>query len=124
MSSEFFNDLKEGMEDAIAYSKAQPKPAQMPGEIIAGDSFGYPMWRRADDDYLILDGEARYVRADQSPVAWRVKDYADGWVIYQNKRTAFALASHTGALIQPLYAGESISAEAVQAALNKMGGER
>lgn len=36
----------------------------MPGEIIAGDSEGYPMWRTADNEYLILDGEAKYIRAD------------------------------------------------------------
>jgi hypothetical protein len=37
---------------------------EMPDEIIAGYSQGYSMWRKLDNDYLILEGEARYIRVD------------------------------------------------------------
>lgn len=35
-------------------------------------------------------------------VAWRVKDYADGWILYHDERMARHQAEETGALIQPL----------------------
>lgn len=41
--------------------------------------------------------------APHSPVAWRVKDFADGWVIFGNKAHAEAQAKMTGGLMEPLY---------------------
>jgi len=40
----------------------------------------------------------------EQPVVWRVKDFADGWIYYEDKAHAEAEARHAGALIQPLYA--------------------
>jgi hypothetical protein len=40
------------------------------------------------------------------PVAWRVKDYADGWIVFQNENDANTYASSVGALIQGLYSRE------------------
>jgi hypothetical protein len=37
------------------------------------------------------------------PVAWRVKDCADGWIIYQDEEAAYFDAEQRGALIQGLY---------------------
>ena len=37
------------------------------------------------------------------PVAWRVKDFADGWIIFQDEARAYHEAEHTGALMQGLY---------------------
>lgn len=37
------------------------------------------------------------------PVAWRVKDYADGWIIYQDEEAAYKDAEARGALMQGLY---------------------
>ena len=37
------------------------------------------------------------------PVAWRVKDYADGWIIYQNEERALHEAEEAGAVMQGLY---------------------
>jgi hypothetical protein len=37
------------------------------------------------------------------PVAWRVKDFADGWVIFQDEQRAYHEAEHTGAVMQGLY---------------------
>jgi len=37
------------------------------------------------------------------PVAWRVKDFADGWILFWDRRAAEAWAEETDALIQPLY---------------------
>jgi len=41
--------------------------------------------------------------APKRPVAWRVKDYADGWVVFQDERAAYAMHEETGALMQGLY---------------------
>jgi len=38
------------------------------------------------------------------PVAFRVKDFADGWMIYQDEAEANHEAERTGALMQGLYA--------------------
>lgn len=37
------------------------------------------------------------------PVAFRVKDYTDGWIIFQNETDAYTYAASTGALLQALY---------------------
>jgi hypothetical protein len=37
-------------------------------------------------------------------VAWRVRDFADGWIIFQNKNDAFIYASSVGAAVQELCA--------------------
>lgn len=41
--------------------------------------------------------------------AWRIKDFADGWYISQDKVEADAYARNYGALVQPLYAGPDVS---------------
>lgn len=38
------------------------------------------------------------------PVAWRVKDFAEGWILCHTEEVANHEAEDTGALIQPLYA--------------------
>jgi len=37
------------------------------------------------------------------PVAWRVKDFADGWIIFQDEEAANREAEATGAAIHGLY---------------------
>lgn len=37
------------------------------------------------------------------PVAWRVKDFADGWIIYQSEEEAKRYAVSAGNLVEPLY---------------------
>ncbi len=38
------------------------------------------------------------------PVAWRCKDFADGWIIYQDFKSAAQYQSAAGCFMQPLYA--------------------
>ncbi len=38
------------------------------------------------------------------PVAWRCKDYADGWMLYQFRENAEAYQKETGCLMEPLFA--------------------
>ena len=42
----------------------------------------------ADDPHVIADAQAEIDRLhlQKRPVAWRVKDYADQWIILQNER--------------------------------------
>jgi hypothetical protein len=40
--------------------------------------------------------------APSAPVAWRVKDFADGWTYFRDEISARREAEATGALIQPL----------------------
>lgn len=46
------------------------------------------------------------------PVAWRVKDYADGWILYATETEARRAASNdergSGGLIEPLYRQEAL----------------
>jgi hypothetical protein len=47
-------------------------------------------------------------RAPQpEPVAWRCKDYADGWILFQFEQNARRYQEETGCLMQPLYAARS-----------------
>jgi hypothetical protein len=41
------------------------------------------------------------------PVAWRCKDYADGWILFQFEQNARRYQEETGCLMQPLYAALS-----------------
>jgi hypothetical protein len=45
---------------------------------------------------------------DIKPVAWRCKDYADGWIIDQNERSAREYAEETGCSFEPLYTESSL----------------
>lgn len=44
--------------------------------------------------------------AVREPVAWRVKDFADGWILCSTKEEAEREAASAGNLIEPLYADE------------------
>jgi hypothetical protein len=63
----------------------------------------------ADDDPFDYESVQRPVvgvlRAElaKRPVAWRVKDYADGWIIFQDEEAAYKCHEETGALMQGLY---------------------
>lgn len=48
------------------------------------------------------------------PVAWRVKDFGDGWIIYQDEAGAYADAEHNGAVMQGLYVRDGLDASADQ----------
>ena len=39
----------------------------------------------------------------RTPVAWRVKDYSDGWIIFQNENDANTYAASIGARVQELF---------------------
>lgn len=43
------------------------------------------------------------LRLKKRPVAWRCKDYADGWIIFQDEVAAFDYHEKTGCLMQGLY---------------------
>ncbi|MCK9361761.1 hypothetical protein M0Q28_06095 [Patescibacteria group bacterium] len=48
--------------------------------------------------------------AELKPVAWRVKDYADGWIIYTDeKRARIESVVMSGALVEPLYSADALS---------------
>ncbi len=43
-------------------------------------------------------------RLSEGPVAWRVKDFADGWILFRNQDDAYRYAEETGSLmVQGLY---------------------
>lgn len=37
------------------------------------------------------------------PIAWRCKDYADGWILFHDEAKAIDCQKETGCLMQPLY---------------------
>lgn len=58
----------------------------------------------------------------QGPVAWRVKDFADGWVYCPSHSFAKALADREGAVMQPLYTAQppsGLDPETVRAIITK-----
>lgn len=52
---------------------------------------------------MIHDEDRIEVYLAKRPVAWRVKDYADGWIYFDNEEVAYKTAEATGALMQGLY---------------------
>jgi hypothetical protein len=48
-------------------------------------------------------GALRRPSLGKRPVAWRVRDYANGWIIFQDEKEAYDYAEKTGALMQGLY---------------------
>lgn len=51
------------------------------------------------------------------PVAWRVKDFADGWIVFQDEEAANREVEQTGAVMQGLYVrdGTPLSSDMVMA---------
>jgi hypothetical protein len=47
-------------------------------------------------------GALALLRQQTEPVAWRCKDYGDGWIYYRYRQQAFDYAESTGCLIQGL----------------------
>lgn len=43
-----------------------------------------------------------YRPSSKRPVAWRCKDYADGWIIFQDREKAVAYQAETGCVMQPM----------------------
>ena len=56
-----------------------------------------------DEELDRMMGTTEPLRLQKRPVAFRVKDYADGWIIFQDEQQANDYADKTGALIQGLY---------------------
>lgn len=54
----------------------------------------------------------------QEAVAWRCKDYADGWILYGNKAQAELYQACTGCLMEALYAHPPQPSETVAEALS------
>ena len=54
-------------------------------------------------DNFPFDDETERPRLAKRPVAWRVKDYADGWIIFQDEAAAYKEHEATGGLLQGLY---------------------
>lgn len=50
-----------------------------------------------------LDAEPERPTLAKRPVAWRMKDYADGWIVFQDEEMANRMAEETGAVLQGLY---------------------
>lgn len=48
--------------------------------------------------------EQVFKQARNPPVAWRVKDFADGWILCNTRQQAEKEAAGAGNLIEPLYA--------------------
>ena len=68
----------------------------------------YVWWQTYESDARAALEAAEAVREredklDKRPVAFRVKDFADGWIIYTDEAKAYAEAEATGALMQGLY---------------------
>ena len=61
------------------------------------------------------------MNGEEKPVAWRVKDYADGWVRYGTEAEAKREAKRTGALIEPLYSADAIASR--DAEIERLRGE-
>lgn len=64
-------------------------------------------WNRRTPPAMSADhiGEATNMVAPMEAVAWRVKDYADGWILFHHEAPARKSGeARNGALVQPLYA--------------------
>jgi hypothetical protein len=69
-----------------------------------GDGTTYFDGSSFSNDVAKAISDAVQPKAERSePVAWHVKDFADGWITFYNESDAIAEASGNGAIIQPLY---------------------
>lgn len=78
-----------------------------------------PTWGEilnAADEIDRLSRQLAEAQADlqKRPVAWRVKDFADGWIIFQDEAQAYEEAERTGALMQGLYVRSGAQSAALQ----------
>jgi hypothetical protein len=66
--------------------------------------------RRTSADAILALLAQPVLGGEFEPVAWRVKDYADGWILCQTKAYADHLSTN-GNLVQPLYLASSPPAD-------------
>ncbi len=57
----------------------------------------------ASEQRIEIEQLRSQVRLKKRPVAYRVKDYGDGWIVFQDEREAYDYAEKTGGLMQGLY---------------------
>lgn len=75
-----------------------------PDLICVGMEDDQPIFARKDSPEGIAQLELEATIAlKKRPVAWRCKDYGDGWIIYQDEAEAFAYHEKTNCLMQGLY---------------------
>jgi len=87
-------------------------PAPQPeGQIMDG-------W--VDDKTFIEPVSPTATPTAQEAVAWRCKDYADGWILYGNKAQAELYQACTGCLMEALYAPPPQPSETVAEALREI----
>jgi len=55
------------------------------------------------------DGSFELLNLAKRPVMWRVKDYADGWILFRNEESAVHASELMGALLQGLYIRDGLS---------------
>lgn len=75
------------------------------GHNVYAQEFIRPAFR-SHPERLALDQvhlEALPVALAPEPVAWRVRDYADGWIYFTQESAAAACRAETGGLMEPLY---------------------
>lgn len=55
------------------------------------------------DGYIYIKQALAAALNESEPVAWRVKDFADGWILCHSFEEATREAAGAGNMIQPLY---------------------
>jgi hypothetical protein len=89
---------------------------------------GPPSWNLPPSDPNVFENRAGSVEEGRSgppesvePVAWRVKDFADGWILYDNQSEAEHDARHMADnLVQPLYAAPPSEPQAVICVVSRL----
>lgn len=66
--------------------------------------------------YTADDFTAQAATPTRRPVAWRCKDYADGWVVFQDEEAAFKYHVETDCLMQGMYVRDGSPAAATSTA--------
>lgn len=73
-----------------------------------------PTWHLlgADTKTDIFNLVRALTKPEGEPVAWRVKDFADGWILFHDELGARLEAEGAGNLVQPLYTRPPVWPEA------------
>lgn len=111
--------LEEGISAALSAGQARPVvkaliPTQRIDDLI---SSGIPTSDETHDMAVELLNHRRALSSLVSqPVAWRVRDYADGWIVYNCEFSArHSKEAKSGAIVEPLYSvPSSVSVEIAQ----------
>lgn len=97
LRGEVMNDKTQAVLNKLKQADPRTSLGRLASMALAAPSLNF-------DDLDTLYAALANKDGDAKPIAWRCRDYADGWIYFDDENRARRYRETTGALMEPLYA--------------------